>query len=310
MAERGYGEFQVANDYVDDIEALDSIFDRQGYLFFRDVLDTRQVEEVKSDFVRELQKQGFVRPGVSEPIWTGRGVDDLDDGALYGLDYYPKLLDSEKTQAFFRRLFREPVFTFRSCAVRYTMPNDEVYGSPAHQDHFYINHTTDFRTMWLPLMDIDREVGGLAVAEGSHKRGLREHVEQDVYSYGLKGRKQKGVELQEVHEPWLTTSYSPGDIVVFHPHTLHWAPANRSDRVRLSIDVRCQPASSPRSWLSGSTLLEQRQFRTDVQKIATEEGASAELFEALVIEMMARGTRAEQCEVRSLMAQVGAPGDD
>ena len=310
MTERGYGEFQTANDYLDDVEALDAIFHRQGYLFFRNVLDTGQVREVKGDFVRELQKQGFVRPGLSEPIWTGRGVDDLDDDAVYRLEYYPKLIDSDKTQEFFQRLFREPVFTFRSCTVRYTMPNDEVHGSPAHQDHFYINHTTDFRTMWIPLMDIDREVGGLAVGEGSHKRGLREHVEQDVYSYVLKGRKQKGVELQEVHEPWLTTSYRPGDVVVFHPHTLHWAPGNMSDRIRLSIDVRCQPASSPRSWQSESTLLEQRQFRTDVQKIAAEEGASPELFEALVIEMMARRTRAERSEVRSLLAEIGASPDD
>ena len=310
MAEKEYGEFQTANDHLDDVEELDSILHRQGYLFFRGVLDAKQIQEVKGDFVRELERQGFVRPGVTDSIWTGKSLEDLDDGPLYDLDYYPKLLDSDTTQEFFERLFRGPVFTFRSCTIRYTMPNDEKHGSPSHQDHFYVNHTTDFRTMWVPLMDIDREVGGLAVAEGSHKQGLREHVEQDVYSYVFKGRKQKGVELQSIGEPWLTTSYRPGDILVFHPHTLHWAPPNRSDRIRLSIDVRCQPASSPRSWQSQSTLLEQRQFRKDGQKIAMEEGASPELFEALIIEMMARGTRAERAEVRSLVAEIGTLNDD
>ena len=266
MTEKEYGEFQTANDHLGDVHLLDSIFNRQGYLFFRGVLDTQQVLEVKGDFVRELGRQGFVEPGGPEPIWTAKSLEELDDGRLYALDYYPKLLDSDATQGFFERLFGGPVFTFRSCTIRYTVPNDEKHGSPPHQDHFYINHTTDFRTMWVPLMDIYLELAGLAVAESSHKPGLREHVEQDVYSYVLKGRKQKGVALQSIGEPWLTASYSPGDILVFHPHMLHWAPPNRSDKVRLSIDVRCQPASSLRSWQSESTLLEQRQFRTTCRR--------------------------------------------
>lgn len=46
-----------------------------------------------------------------------------------------------------------------------------------------------------------------------------------------------------------------------------------------------------------------------MQEIAAEEGASPELFEAVVIEMMARGARAEPAEVSELIAEVGAVGD-
>ena len=305
MTTTAYGEFQIANEYLHDAETLNSVFDQQGYLFFRGVLDTDQVLEVKSDFISELRRQGFVRPGGRESIWTGKDLDELDDDSLYRLDYYNKLLDTEATQKFFEGLFGEPVFTFRSCTIRYTLPNDDKHGSPPHQDHFYITHTADFRTMWIPLMDIDQTVGGLALAESSHKRGLREHEEQDVYSYVLKGRKQKGVPLESIDEPRLTTHYRPGDIVVFHSHMLHWGLPNRSDRIRLSIDVRCQSVSSPRSWQTRSNLLEQRQIRRDVQKIAAEEGASEELFEALIIEMMARELKpSERAQVRKLMAEL------
>jgi hypothetical protein len=39
-------------------------------------------------------------------------------------------------------------------------------------------------------MEIGRDLGGLALAAGSHKQGLREHREQEnVYSYQMKGRK-------------------------------------------------------------------------------------------------------------------------
>jgi len=261
---------------------------------------------VKNDFTRELQRQGFVRQSSNEPVWTGKNLEELDDEPIYNLDYYPKLLDTSTTQSFFSQLFQEPIFTFRSASIRYTTPNDEKHGSPAHQDHFYVNHTTDFKTIWIPLMDIDREMGGLAIAKRSHTQGLREHTEQNVYSYDLKGRKQKGVELKNIDEPWLTTSYRPGDILVFHPHTLHWAPNNRSEKMRLSIDVRCQPASSPISWQTQSTLQEQRQFRRDIRRIAVEEGATPQLIETLHRKLMARETRAEQSEVRSLIAEIGA----
>ena len=120
----------------------------------------------------------------------------------------------------------------------------------------------------------------------------------------LKGRKQKGVVQEGIAEPWLTTSYAPGDVLVFHSHMLHWALPNRSDRIRLSIDVRCQPVSSPRSWQSESTLLEQRQLRTDAREIAMAEGASDELFEAVVIEMMSRGVPAETDPIRELIADL------
>ncbi len=304
MKPKTYGEFQTANQYLDDNDTLNSVFDQQGYLYFRDVLDTSEVRAVKSDFVQELQRQGFAKPGCSDPIWTGKDLAELDDGRLYALDYYAKLLDTEVTQKLFERLFGEPVYTFRSCTLRYTVPNDETHGSPPHQDHVYIRHTTAFRTFWIPLMEIDRNMGGLAIAESSHKFGLREHVEQDVYSYVLKGRKQKGVALDAIAEPWLTATYRPGDILVFHPHLLHWGTPNRSDKIRLSVDVRVQPASSPRSPQVQTTVLEQRQFRVDVLNAATQEGVNPEMHETLVVEMIARGTSPDRGGVRELMAEL------
>ena len=304
MKTKTYGEFQTANKYLEDSDSLNSVFDRQGYLFLRDVLDTSEVQAVRDDFVQELQRQGFVKPDCSEPIWTGKDLVEIDDDRLYALDYYAKLLDTSVTQELFEQLFGEPVYTFRSCTLRYTVPKDEIHGSPPHQDHVYIRHTTDFRTFWIPLMEIDRDMGGLALAAGSHKLGLREHVEQEVYSYVLKGRKQKGVELDAIAEPWLTATYLPGDVLVFHPHMLHWGTPNRSDKIRLSVDVRVQPASSPRSPQVQTTVLKQRQFRIDALQAATLEGVNAEMLEVLVVEMIARGTRPDRAGVRELMVEL------
>jgi hypothetical protein len=120
----------------------------------------------------------------------------------------------------------------------------------------------------------------------------------------MKGRKQRGVALETIREPWLTMDYRPGDVLVFHSMMLHWALPNRSDCVRLSLDTRCQPRRTPPSWQAEKTIPEQRQYRQDVKRIATEEGASEALFEAVVIEMMRRGSEPHKEAVRALMAEI------
>ena len=85
-----YGELEVANDYLDDPEKLNAVLERQGYLFFRAVLDAGEVGAVREDFAAELRRQGFAAPGASEPVWTGKDLEELDDDRLYMLDYYPR----------------------------------------------------------------------------------------------------------------------------------------------------------------------------------------------------------------------------
>src|ERR1700722_17447981 len=120
-----------------------------------------------------------------------------------------------------------PVRISVNVGIRYALPADEKYLTPAHQDHFFIRETNDFCMLWVPLMEIDEQVGGLAIAAGSNKHGLYEHGPEDnVYSYGFKGRKQKGIALSEIHEPWLATNYLAGALLMFHSQAAHRAVPN------------------------------------------------------------------------------------
>jgi hypothetical protein len=120
----------------------------------------------------------------------------------------------------------------------------------------------------------------------------------------MKGRKQKGVSLEDIPPPWLTTDYHPGDVLIFHNLTLHWALPNTSDRVRLSIDTRAQPATTPRTFQMSYGIPYQRRFRTDVQNLALEEGASQSEFEVVVIEMMKRDLPATRENVKQVMTEL------
>jgi hypothetical protein len=298
-----FGRFREANRHLGDFQRLNAQFEEDGYLFFRGVLEG--VEQVKLDFMRALGKQGAIERGTSEPIYTGMKLDEIDDQELYGAPSIRDLFESSHNTQLFEQIFGESVFVFKSPTMRYSLPNDMEHVSPPHQDYFFVRINKSFRTFWIPLMDIDEEVGGLAIAPGIHKQGLLEHVEADhVYSYVFRGRKQMGIPLEKVPQPWLTADYHAGDLLVFHNTMVHWALPNRSDRIRLSIDNRCQPVHAPRTWQAERTILEARQFRETAKRIASEEGANDELFEEIIIELMGRGLEPGKPQIRSLMVEL------
>lgn len=304
MTQTALGQLRAANDHLDDFGRMDTLLKDEGYLFFRNVLELDEVEHVRSDIVRVLQDQGVVKAGETETLWTGAGLDQIQDDALYALDSCAALCEGS-AKRIADITFGEPAFMFKGPTLRYTLPADTAHVTPAHQDAFFIRANEEFRTLWMPLMHIDEKVGGLVIAAGSHKHGLREHVERDdVFSYVLKGRKQKGVALGDIDGPWLTTAYRPGDVLIFHHLLLHWALPNTSDRVRLSIDTRAQPATVERTYQITHTIVEMRQYRAEVQRLAYAAGASEALFETVVIEMMKRDLDAKSKNVQAVMAEL------
>lgn len=298
--------FTPSNDLLDDHQALQRRYEEDGYLFFCDALDTTAVAVVHDDLTGVLAAQGVVEPGASRPVATGAGVEAVDDNAMYAVESYLDLCESDELRGLLRKVFGEDVFIFRGTNIRYALPHDDLHVTPPHQDHFFVGPNDDFRTIWIPLMAIDETVGGLAVARGSHRQGLRDHIErEDAESYVFIGRKQKGVPLDTVDEEWLTADYEPGQVLVFHSHTVHRALPNRSDLVRLSLDARCQPARTPTTFQARSTMLELRRFRADVHAVAQQAGLSEPVFEHVLGEMMKRGLPAERAAVERVAAEVG-----
>jgi ectoine hydroxylase-related dioxygenase (phytanoyl-CoA dioxygenase family) len=125
--------------------------------------------------------------------------------------------------------------------------------------------TSHLYTSWVPLGDIDFDLGGLMVLGRSHRLDeLREsYLNKDVdvycendadaelYRTGQKWwwsgtLSDDPAELQrQLGLPWLTTEYRAGDLLVFTIHTLHCSLDNQTDRFRLSSDSRYQLASEP-----------------------------------------------------------------
>lgn len=127
-------------------------------------------------------------------------------------------------------------------------------------------------TAWTPIGDIDLQLGGLMVLEGSHQheRLRKTYSRMDVDTYctnkgqavpdGLGATKDQDKSWGErlagwlagspnqirrsIGGRWLTTEYHAGDLLVFSPYLVHGSLDNATDRIRLSSDSRYQPAST------------------------------------------------------------------
>lgn len=97
-----------------------------------------------------------------------------------------------------------------------------------HQDAL-LNPGFEMTTAWIPLMPINGDLGGLAVAVGSHRKGC---MPVD--------------ELPPLDGLWRSATYEPGDVVLMHEALVHTGLPNRSrETLRLSIDVRFQNLGAP-----------------------------------------------------------------
>jgi hypothetical protein len=171
----------------------------------------------------------------------GSGLDLKREEAMLLTGHFP--LDVRLSQALWaiprdpqlQVLLREilganKLFMHMPPTARFILPGNSAAGVPPHQDISYNAHMGDFVTVWVPLVEIDAECGGVTIFKGSHQSQIAETE--------LAGP----VWLREIttsgYEAIDCVPMAPGDILVFQPRVIHSSMANVSSRMRLSVDFR------------------------------------------------------------------------
>lgn len=238
-------EFNVSNHLLGDRAALDAAWDRDGYWFFRDVLDRDALARLRGRYMKVLRDLGVVDPAIENAaVYNGASLDgySIMAGAAPGDDpllaEYPadEFTADPAIKQFFTELFGEEPFW---------IPNTEFHALPPQtgREHTRFNYVhTDgsnnkglpLRICWIPVADIDEATGGLALAEGLHKPRMDDFP-----------RPPEGIGDDVVPEhAWRRAEYRPGDVLIFSLDAPHSGLANRSEKYfRLSMDIRCMPKS-------------------------------------------------------------------
>jgi hypothetical protein len=206
-----------------------------GYLFFRGLLPAGPVREAGSAVTACLRAGGWI-DGRGIPSVTPRAAGPMDaladpafraavTGAAFNrLPYLPSL------RSLVRRILGTTAFSYPAKVLRVVYPEQpaaRTLGRYMHVD-YGVSGVQDMLTSWIPLMDIPAALGGLAVRPGGQLRPPRP---PRPLSPGERG--------------WATTSYRPGDVIIFHCLTPHAALPNTSPALRLSGDFRWQRPDQP-----------------------------------------------------------------
>ncbi|WP_371404740.1 phytanoyl-CoA dioxygenase family protein [Kribbella sp. NBC_00662] len=239
-------ELTDSHDLVPDAAALRARLAADGYLFFRGLLPVEVVTDVHAQLARILYDSDWLDRDADprELVASGRAVEEGSAGffgaytAIQSTQAFHELAVRPELIGLAGRLLGEEAFAHPAHICRIAPPSPGANPTPIHQDYRFIQGSVDTLTTWLPLSAAPPEIGGLRVYAGSPRLGVLPVKASD-------GPGMMRAEADENHPEWRTTSYQPGDVLLFGSLTVHGAMPNRTNRLRLSADFRYQARSAP-----------------------------------------------------------------
>ncbi|KHK89211.1 phytanoyl-CoA dioxygenase [Novosphingobium malaysiense] len=241
MAIRPSREYEVCNGLLDDFDALNAFYEKNGYLFFRDVLDPDSVVEARDAMLAIAADDfGLIDKGDVEAKWTGkptiRGQEELP--CFAGISQ--RLINYPKNQELLTKILGDKPAMVPVVQYRLYPPQTAV--TPVHQDGFFSPGIQDYRPLWIPLTPCPREVGGLTIAVGHNNKGWLHNLARET---------PWPIPDDEIDpDSWATADFEPGDLLVVHPYAPHASMPNMSDRLRVTFDTRVQSAKNPTTFMA------------------------------------------------------------
>ncbi len=245
-------EFREQSALLDDPRALRQQMATDGFLFFRGLVPADEIVALRRQILQICDNYDWIAPGtelmdgIADPSadgmepFCGVGVPPAAYGDVQRLESFHRLAHNPALVDMMGKLFDETVLVHALKIARVMIPAKGNAPTPAHQDFIFIQGTKTVYTCWMPLGDCPRELGGLSVLRGSHKKG----VFPVRAAEGAGGR--HVIFDEDTPQDWFETDFQIGDVLVFHSLTVHKSIPNRTEnQIRLSTDFRYQPPSLP-----------------------------------------------------------------
>ena len=252
------GELRDSSELLSTSEELRSRMAEDSYVFLRGALDAGEIMAAREEVLERLAEVDEIKRPAVEGWATGTSRRKELGGDLgefwQSVSEGPNLRTAThgaKMRSILDALFGEPSIGQDYVFLRVGVPGRST---DLHYDYpFFARGSERIVTVWFPVGEVSVVQGPLMIVEGSHHysdlidlnqtlnydstASPRVALEDDAITFAQK----RGTRL-------LTTHFQPGDIVVFGMTTLHGSLDNHSpeNRVRVSVDVRYQPASDPK----------------------------------------------------------------
>ncbi|MFN7936000.1 MAG: phytanoyl-CoA dioxygenase family protein [Bryobacteraceae bacterium] len=201
-------------------------FDEDGFAILRGYLNPEEVHLLKAGFDRFVAE---IAPGLDKREVMYEDYSDsstIKQSNALGLE---PTLAAWQSQGKIHDLAAAMIGPVSPQHVEYfDKPVGRNHETPAHQDGYYFClRPNEACTVWIPLSSVEADNGALVYIKGSHKLGVREHDASNLlgFSQGL-------IEDPRSLGEAVVCTVEPGDVLVHHSLTVHYAGANRSQRRR------------------------------------------------------------------------------
>ncbi len=245
-------DLRDSSSLLADGEAMRRRLSEDGYLLIRRLHEPEAVLKARRAVVHFLGDavaasadlmDAVIQPDCKPPRLLGnRDITHHDDVLA--------VLEGRRVFELFETLFGEPS---RSLDYKWLRAVGQGGFTGSHYDVVYMGDGSQrLHTIWTPLGRVTPELGSLAICVGSHRLPEFEQLRQ-TYGRSDADRDQYGgwftKDPQEITErfggQWATTTFEPGDVIVFGMMTLHASTNNTTHLWRISCDTRFQPVSDP-----------------------------------------------------------------
>ena len=229
---------------------------RNGFILIKDYFDKRYIDSVlresKNVFLYQIKRLGICEASatIEDPSFNrymfklfemdfeafancGKQVQHLI--SLHRLSLNEKVIESLKSLGMgFPNISTRPVMYFNHP----NLAKEEVYYKVfPHQDWRSMQGSLDSIVLWLPLLDIDINLGALEVIPGSHKWGLI----TDSVEYGFG----KVALTEEQQSDFVSVEVKVGDALFFSSFLVHQSGNNVTDEIRWSAHFRYNNLEEP-----------------------------------------------------------------
>lgn len=220
-----------ADEYSIDEEQV-ARFWRDGFIVLRGLLTRAETERVRESVLVEAERQ-FARQGGKASFG---GAFQQAQNLRLRAPVFADFALSARLGALAARLLRVPGVRIYHDQALFKAP-----GGPAsfwHQDQYFWPLATDRSLgLWMPLVEVTPDMGGMRYAAGSHRLGSQGQYSIDEASE----RHFSQVIAEHDLDVFGGETYAPGDCTFHFGWTIHGADANHSAKRREAAVVTFYP---------------------------------------------------------------------
>lgn len=247
-------DLRESNDILNNAEALRERMAEEGYLLIRGLHGQEAVLAARGQILEKLAAKGMLAPntplmdGIFNPDYPeSTSTGSMENKALTEIPAFKAVVEGTPMMNFFRQFLGGDALTFDFKWLRTAGPGA---GSPIHYDIVFMGRgTQNLYSCWTPFGDVSLDMGPIVFCLGSNRfeKVRATYGQADVDRDLIEGHfSDNPLEIiEKFGGRWATTTFSPGDVIIFSLFLMHASLVNTSDKIRITADTRYQLAAEP-----------------------------------------------------------------